>query len=217
MLHPESSYVQDLQSAETQHVSTDRSELPEQQAAAPTPIGPSICESTPQGLDATNRATSPFSADRAALRAMTLPQHPDLDIPASPLGSPNPAMAAKVSHFLGLKSQGIHFNAKLASAPTLQNPNLLPKLMHAAGITAQGAQYDTSLGTGLWDPQRLIACTSVEEIDQAQRVMLKQRHAATSGKEREFVKAGAAAEGEARLVSRSYREGVTNVHDKPRT
>ncbi|OJD12834.1 hypothetical protein AJ78_06636 [Emergomyces pasteurianus Ep9510] len=98
-----------------------------------------------------SRKSSPFSSNRALLRDMTLPPFPNLDIPPSPPGSPNPAANQKFAHFLSLKRQGIHFNEKLASSSSLRNPSLLAKLMEHAGIDAQ-AQYATSLPKDLWDP-----------------------------------------------------------------
>ncbi|KKZ64722.1 hypothetical protein EMCG_09394 [[Emmonsia] crescens] len=98
-----------------------------------------------------SRKSSPFSSNRALLRDMTLPPIPNLDIPPSPPGSPNPATNQKFAHFLSLKRQGIHFNEKLASSSSLRNPSLLAKLMEHAGIDAQ-AQYATSLPKELWNP-----------------------------------------------------------------
>ncbi|PGG96638.1 hypothetical protein AJ79_09511 [Helicocarpus griseus UAMH5409] len=95
--------------------------------------------------------SSPFSTNRALLRDMTLPPVPNLDIPPSPTGSPNPAANQKFAHFLSLKKQGVHFNEKLASSSSLRNPSLLSKLMEHAEIDGK-AQYATSLSRDLWDP-----------------------------------------------------------------
>ncbi|EER36703.1 conserved hypothetical protein [Histoplasma capsulatum H143] len=95
--------------------------------------------------------SSPFSTNRALLRDMTLPPVPNLDIPPSPPGSPNPTASQKFAHFLSIKRQGVHFNEKLANSSSLRNPSLLTKLMEHAGIDAQ-AQYATSLPKELWDP-----------------------------------------------------------------
>ncbi|EEH47882.2 uncharacterized protein PADG_03966 [Paracoccidioides brasiliensis Pb18] len=98
-----------------------------------------------------SRKSSPFSANRALLRDMTLPPIPNFDIPPSPPGSPDPAANQKFAHFFSLKRQGVHFNEKLASSSSLRNPSLLAKLMEHAGIDGQ-AQYATSLPKELWDP-----------------------------------------------------------------
>lgn len=98
-----------------------------------------------------SRKSSPFSINRALLRDMTLPPVPNLDIPPSPPGSPNPTASQKFAHFLSIKRQGVHFNEKLANSSSLRNPSLLTKLMEHTGIDAQ-AQYATSLPKELWDP-----------------------------------------------------------------
>ncbi|KAJ5678599.1 hypothetical protein N7462_006843 [Penicillium macrosclerotiorum] len=94
--------------------------------------------------------TSPFSISRALVQDLTLPPVPNLDIPPSPPGSPDPAANAKFEHFLSLKNQGVHFNSKLASSSSLRNPSLLMKMMEHAGIDEQ-AQYHASLPSELWD------------------------------------------------------------------
>lgn len=94
---------------------------------------------------------SPYSANRALLRQLTLPTVPNYDIPPSPPGSPPPNTAAKMKQFLELKKQGIHFNEKLAKSTALKNPALTQKLMDFAGIDEAG-QYGTTLPKELWDP-----------------------------------------------------------------
>ncbi|OAX84267.1 hypothetical protein ACJ72_01356 [Emergomyces africanus] len=115
------------------------------------PKSPSPTNNNNIGPQLPSRKSSPFSSNRALLRDMTLPPVPNLDIPPSPPGSPNPAANQKFAHFLSLKRQGIHFNEKLASSSSLRNPSLLSKLMEHADIDAQ-AQYATSLPKEIWDP-----------------------------------------------------------------
>ncbi|KAJ6155043.1 hypothetical protein N7470_005609 [Penicillium chermesinum] len=63
-------------------------------------------------------------SEKQPLKEDTQPQRivPNLDIPPSPPGSPDPAANAKFQHFLSLKHQGVHFNAKLATSSSLKNP-----------------------------------------------------------------------------------------------
>ncbi|PGH07613.1 hypothetical protein GX51_01621 [Blastomyces parvus] len=115
------------------------------------PRSPSPANDNNIGPQLRSQKSSPFSINRGLLRDMTLPPIPNLDIPPSPPGSPNPVANQKFAHFLSLKRQGVHFNEKLASSSSLRNPSLLTKLMEHAGIDAQ-AQYSTSLPKDLWDP-----------------------------------------------------------------
>ena len=94
---------------------------------------------------------SPYSANRALLRDLTLPSIPNYDIPPSPPGSPVESTNAKFKHFLQLKKQGVHFNEKLAKSPALRNPSLMQKLMDFADID-DNEQYATTLPTELWNP-----------------------------------------------------------------
>ena len=98
---------------------------------------------------------------------MTLPPIPNLDIPPSPPGSPNAAANQKISHFLSLKKQGVHFNEKLVASSSLKNPSLLDKLMEHAGIDGQ-AQYATSLPGDLWDVSILPPWGFKEELQSSQ-------------------------------------------------
>ena len=96
---------------------------------------------------------SPHMLERTAIRNLTLPMNPNLDIPPSPLGSPPSGANQKFAHFLKLKKEGIHFNSKLATSSALKNPSLLPKLMNSAGVE-ESQQYATTLPFDLWDPSR---------------------------------------------------------------
>ncbi|KAJ5760088.1 hypothetical protein N7520_007244 [Penicillium odoratum] len=101
--------------------------------------------------------TSPFSLSRALIQDLTLPPDP-----------PDPAANAKFEHFLSLKKQGVHFNAKLASSSSLKNPSLLIKMMEHAGIDEQ-AQYDTSLPIELWNTSNLPPWAFKEELLRVQK------------------------------------------------
>ena len=127
--------------------------------------------------------------------------YPNLDIPPSPPGSPNPSTDAKITHFMRLKGQEIHFNTKLASSSALKNTSLLPKLVAAAGIgddvdrTQRKVnvvgdwfkQYATSLPKEVWDPNALPAWAYTEELDQAQSEVGKWRQEEKVGKQRDFI------------------------------
>lgn len=138
----------------------DKPPLPE----APTnvePAGPVLGPSHPQTQEAhmadepsPDRISSPFSTSLSLIHDLTLPPVPNLDIPPSPPGSPNPMANSKFAHFLSLKKQGTHFNEKLAGSSSLKNPSLLQKMMDHAGIDEQ-AQYSTSLPLDLWDMSSL--------------------------------------------------------------
>lgn len=87
---------------------------------------------------------SPHSAERAAVRQLTMPSVPDFDIP----GSPDPDAAAtsaaalaalnkKFATFLELKQKrDTHFNARLAQSDAMKNPALMDKLMTFVGMPA---------------------------------------------------------------------------------
>ncbi|PYI09046.1 hypothetical protein BO78DRAFT_309106 [Aspergillus sclerotiicarbonarius CBS 121057] len=109
-----------------------------------------------------------FSASRTLIHDLTLPPIPNLDIPPSPPGSPNPAANAKFAHFLSLKKQGMHFNEKLAGSTSLKNPSLLKKMMDHAGIDDQ-AQYHASLPPEVWSANDLPNWGFKEELLKAQR------------------------------------------------
>ena len=110
---------------------------------------------------------------RATIRSLTLPTKPNLDIPRSPLGSPTSGTDKKFSHFLELKKQGVHFNAKLASSSALKNPSLLPKLMDFAGVGIK--RYRTTLPTELWDPEGFPTWVYKEELAETQRGLSKKQ------------------------------------------
>lgn len=119
------------------------------------PLGPSlppVDEAVINEEDESGQApASPYSANRALLRDLTLPSVPNMDIPPSPPGSPQPGANKKFEQFLELKKKGVHFNAKLDQSSALKNPSLMDKLMGFVEID-EGSQYSTTVATDLWDP-----------------------------------------------------------------
>ncbi|KAJ5123427.1 hypothetical protein N7448_009524 [Penicillium atrosanguineum] len=138
-------------------------------ATGPTPAAQAQSPDDREGFD----RSSPFSASRALIQDLTLPPVPNLDIPPSPPGSPNPAANAKFEHFLSLKNQGIHFNVKLANSSSLKNPSLLKKMMEHAGIDEQ-SQYDMALPENLWSTSNLPKWGFKEELLRAQQDIRQQ-------------------------------------------
>ncbi|KAJ5834286.1 hypothetical protein N7447_000312 [Penicillium robsamsonii] len=138
-------------------------------------LGPTSMDMAPLAEDkhSTSGRSSPFSATRGLVQDLTLPPVPNLDIPPSPPGSPNPTANAKFEHFLSLKKQGIHFNSKLATSSSLKNPSLLRKMMEHAGIDGQ-SQYDTSLPADLWNTSILPKWGFKEELLRTQQDFRKQ-------------------------------------------
>ncbi|KAL9099289.1 MAG: hypothetical protein Q9163_005195, partial [Psora crenata] len=169
----------------------------------PPIIGPSLC--APQfpttDPEADSSAISPYSRTRSTLRSLTLPVQPNLNIPPSPPGSPPPGLNDKISHFLSLKEQGVHFNAKLATYSALKNPSLLPKLMALAGLGVDGndddderdggwkAEYMSTMPLELWDPAQWPAWAYKEELYKSNQQVGKRKEAERLGKQRAFVPA----------------------------
>jgi hypothetical protein len=115
---------------------------------------------------------------------MTLPPIPNLDIPPSPPGSPNPVANQKFAHFLSLKKQGVHFNEKLAGSSSLRNPSLLAKLMAHSGIDEQ-AQYATSLPNDIWNVSSLPPWGYKEELLKCQQEIRRRIEEKKSSGQRE--------------------------------
>jgi hypothetical protein len=115
---------------------------------------------------------SPYSANRALMRDLTLPTVPNYDIPPSPPGSPDARANTKFKHFLNLKQQGIHFNGKLAKSSALKNPSLMQKLMDFSGIDEED-QYATTLSKDLWDPNGFPEYAYKEELAKSQQEIRK--------------------------------------------
>ena len=129
---------------------------------------------------------SPYLANRAIIRDLTLPPVPNLDIPPSPPGSPPPGIDEKFSHFLKLKKQGVHFNEKLARSSALKNPSLLQKLMDFAGIE-EHEQYATTLPKELWDPSGFPPWAYIEELTKSQQEMAKRQEEERARTQRESI------------------------------
>ncbi|KAL8740917.1 MAG: hypothetical protein Q9190_006429 [Brigantiaea leucoxantha] len=138
-------------------------------------VGPLLTYSSDLGdARSSSGPNSPFSAQRASIRDLTLPVAPNLDIPPSPPGSPLLESEKKFEHFLELKKQGVHFNEKLASSPALKNPRLLQKLMQSAGL-AENDQYATTLPKTIWDPSSFPAWAFKEELAKTQQATQQKR------------------------------------------
>lgn len=151
-------------------------------ASGPTPISHA---QSPDARTETDRS-SPFSASRALIQDLTLPPVPNLDIPPSPPGSPDPAANAKFEHFLSLKKQGVHFNSKLANSSSLKNPSLLKKMMEHAGIDEQ-SQYDTALPAVLWSTSNLPKWSFKEELLRTQQETRQQTEEKKSSGQRSSI------------------------------
>ncbi|KAK0628405.1 hypothetical protein B0T17DRAFT_522620 [Bombardia bombarda] len=162
-----------------------------------------------------NPPRSPYSASRALLRDLTLPAVPNMDIPGSPPGSPPPgldALNAKFDNFLKLKrTQGVHFNERLAASSALRNPALMDKLLAFVGVetdfvvsqeddgssssstnnTRATGQYATTLATDLWDPAGFPEGAYKGPLRRTQELRQKERERAR-GEPVDFVTASAA-------------------------
>ncbi|KAI4087134.1 MAG: hypothetical protein LQ344_007029 [Seirophora lacunosa] len=129
---------------------------------------------------------SPYSANRAAVRNLTMPIMPNFDIPPSPPGSPIPGMEQKFEHFLQLKKQGIHFNEKLARSSALKNPALLQKLMASAGLE-ENDQYLVALPQTLLDPLGFPEWAYKENLAKSQQQFLNREERSKLRRQRESI------------------------------
>ena len=135
------------------------------------PIGPQQASMTDASSEIS--PSSPYTSQRTAVRNLTLPTNPEFDIPPSPPGSPTRG-GEKFVHFLELKQEGFHFNAKLAASSALKNPSLLPKLMESAGLEGS-VQYSTTLPLELWDPLKFPEQAYKEMLGKSQQEMTKKK------------------------------------------
>jgi hypothetical protein len=117
---------------------------------------------------------SPYSANRALSRDLTLPSLPNYDIPPSPPGSPVASTNAKFKHFLELKKKGVHFNEKLSKSAAMKNPSLMQKLMDFSDID-ETSQYSTTLPKDIWDPGAFPETAFKEELARNQKKLLKRK------------------------------------------
>ena len=149
---------------------------------------------------------SPYSTTRAVVRDLTLPTVPNFNIPDSPPGSPPPGMEKKLSHFLELKKQGVHFNEKVANSSALKNPSILGKLMTFAGLE-ESNQYATTLPKELWDPQGFPPWAYHEELAKAQDEAQKEREKEMARTQRETIDF-VSASGQASMASAAGGRGL---------
>ncbi len=152
-------------------------------------------EASPEPPEVSGPPRSPYSAARSLLRDLTLPTVPNLDIPPSPPGTPPPSLEGlnrKFDTFLDLKrTQGVHFNERLAQSAALRNPGLMDKLLGFVGLETDfddGAglsQYDNVLSSDLWDPAAFPGWAYKGALRQAQ----DKAHERPRGERVEFVSA----------------------------
>lgn len=120
----------------------------------PSTLEPSSTVETPASAPA-----SPYTSERQRLRDLTMPTHPNFDIPSSPPPPPTnseeaatlAATTKKFERFFELKKNGTHFNQRLQTTSSLRNPSLLPKLMEFAGISVEDS-YASTLRNGMAVP-----------------------------------------------------------------
>ncbi|KAK3902465.1 hypothetical protein C8A05DRAFT_33843 [Staphylotrichum tortipilum] len=192
-----------------------------QQTAEPSEeIDLSFLDPTTTTTDTTgDPPRSPYTTTRALLRDLTLPTHAELSIPPSPPGSPPPGHAAlttKFDTFLRLKrTQGVHFNERLAGARGMANPATADKLLSFVGLgsppsagegreeddgggggggcggdaEAVGRGYATVLGAEVWDPACFPAWAYKGALRREQERGRKERERGR-GEKVEFVKGG---------------------------
>jgi hypothetical protein len=165
---------------------------------------------------------SPYSANRAALRDLTLPTVPNYDIPPSPPGSPVAGTNAKFKQFLDLKKQGVHFNDKLAKSSALKNPSVMQQLLDFSDIDEK-SQYSTTLPIELWDPAAFPENVYKEGLAKSQQKILKKREddKAKGPREVDFVPSTASGEasrnGTPRIGQKSAAERVMAGLDRGRS
>ncbi|KPM38910.1 hypothetical protein AK830_g7652 [Neonectria ditissima] len=151
---------------------------PAQQNAVPLgPSLPPVDEAVMNKEDDSDQTpTSPYLANRALLRDLTLPSVPNMDIPPSPPGSPEPGANRKFEQFLELKKKGVHFNAKLEQSSALKNPSLMNKLMGFVEMD-EGSQYSTTVATDLWDPNGFPEWAFKDKLRRSVEKLAKERDA----------------------------------------
>jgi len=171
---------------------TEAKPSPQPTSSAVEPSGPVVGPFRPQKAASPPREhqlsgqASPFSASRTLIHDLTLPPVPNLDIPPSPPGSPNPTVNKKFVHFLSLKKEGIHFNEKLTRSSSLKNPSLLTKMRQHAGIDDQ-AQYATSIPPELWDVSALPTWGFKEELLKSQQEIRRKAEEKRAAGQRESI------------------------------
>ncbi|EPE05957.1 hcngp-like protein [Ophiostoma piceae UAMH 11346] len=156
---------------------------------------------------------SPYSAERAAVRQLTMPRVPDFDIPADEDDdqdhgdTSSTALNKKFATFLDLKQKkDTHFNARLAQSDAMKNPALMDKLMAFVGLpggstdedakaavdpSKAAAPYGTTLPAEIWDPAAFPAEAYRRSLRRLQEEAAKQR-ARVPGEPVSFVSATSA-------------------------
>ncbi|KAH7034872.1 HCNGP-like protein-domain-containing protein [Microdochium trichocladiopsis] len=126
---------------------------------------------SPPSLPPPQAPGSPYTSHRATLRSLTLPTVPDMDIPASPPGSPTAEerqLSSKFEHFLDLKKkQGVHFNSRIGTSAAMRNPALTDKLLGFVDVDHK-AQYANTLPQTVWDPAAFPRSSYKEQLRQSQ-------------------------------------------------
>lgn len=154
-------------------------------------MGPSIPDEVsmfdlPEEDNSLTAPHSPYSANRALLRDLTLPTAPNYEIPQSPPGSPVESTNTKFKQFLKLKKQGVHFNEKLANSAAMKNPSLMQKLLDFADID-ETEQYLTALPSILWNPEAFPDYAFKEQLSKSQQMVLKRKEEEKSHGQRESI------------------------------
>lgn len=108
------------------------------------------------------------------IQRLTMPPVPNYDIPPSPPGSPAGSVNKRFVHFLKLKSQGVHFNAKLENSSALRNPALTQKLLDFAKID-EWDQYASALPPDLGVPTAYPPWAYSHELNKTQQAMRKKK------------------------------------------
>ena len=157
--------------------------------------------------DETMAPQSPYAANQALLRDLTLPTLPNYEIPSSPPGSPMESTTSKFKHFIELKKQGIHFNEKLAQSSALKNPSLMQKLMDFADVDEAG-QYATTLPKDLWDPDGFPEYAYKEELAHSQQKIHKKKEDEKARGQRESIDFVPAVASAGESLSRSGTPGA---------
>lgn len=125
-------------------------------------VGPIMRETATEGSQEAGSEPDELP-ERDLIRHLTQASHPMTSIPASPTGSPTPAIEAKFKRFLELKSKGLHFNEDLVKKSSFQNPALFDNMMSKIGLDSD-AQYATNMPSNVFDPKTLPAHGYKEEL-----------------------------------------------------
>lgn len=166
--------------------------------------------------DSKDPPLSPYSAERAAVRQLTMPRVPDFDIPGGDdddghdIDDSSAATTKKFATFLKLRDDGkAFFNKRLAESDAMKNPALMDKLMGYVGLAGVGvvgeeskdlkgrvdtevaaAPYGTTLPADIWDPAAFPAEAYRRSLRRLQEDAAKQR-ARAPGEAVNFVSATA--------------------------